>query len=395
VIRIAARVERIQPSLTLAVSAKAAKLKAQGVDVIAFGVGEPDFDTPENIKAGAVKALARGVSRYTAVSGTAELRAAAAAELNRAHGTRHAAENVIVSVGAKHSLYNLFMALLDDGDEVIIPQPCWVSYPEIVMMAGGRPVLLPTVPEDNYRIDAAALEHLVTPKTRAIVLNSPCNPTGAVYGKETLAGVGRVLAAHPDLCVITDDIYRRLVYGVEWVSLARLCPELADRIILVDGVSKTYAMTGWRIGFCAGPKELIRAMDTLQSQSTSNPSAVAQAAALEAITGPQESVAIMHAEFDRRRRVMVERLRQIPGVRLREPEGAFYCFPDLSAYLGGQVKDDVALAEWILEKARVAVVPGSGFFAPGFVRLSYATSMKLIEEGTARIAAALAELGTV
>ncbi|HEY7957649.1 MAG TPA: pyridoxal phosphate-dependent aminotransferase [Polyangia bacterium] len=394
-IRIAARVERIQPSLTLAVSAKAAKLKAQGVDVIAFGVGEPDFDTPENIKAGAVKALARGVSRYTAVSGTAELRAAAAAELNRAHGTRHAAENVIVSVGAKHSLYNLFMALLDDGDEVIIPQPCWVSYPEIVMMAGGRPVLLPTVPEDNYRIDAAALEHLVTPKTRAIVLNSPCNPTGAVYGKETLAGVGRVLAAHPDLCVITDDIYRRLVYGVEWVSLARLCPELADRIILVDGVSKTYAMTGWRIGFCAGPKELIRAMDTLQSQSTSNPSAVAQAAALEAITGPQESVAIMHAEFDRRRRVMVERLRQIPGVRLREPEGAFYCFPDLSAYLGGQVKDDVALAEWILEKARVAVVPGSGFFAPGFVRLSYATSMKLIEEGTARIAAALAELGTV
>ena len=394
-IRIAARVERIQPSLTLAVSAKAAKLKAQGVDVIAFGVGEPDFDTPDNIKAGAVKALARGVSRYTAVSGTAELRAAAAAELNRAHGTKHAAENVIVSVGAKHSLYNLFMALLDDGDEVIIPQPCWVSYPEIVMMAGGRPVLLPTVPEDNYRIDAAALEHLVTPKTRAIVLNSPCNPTGAVYGKETLAGVGRVLAAHPDLCVITDDIYRRLVYGVEWVSLARLCPELADRIILVDGVSKTYAMTGWRIGFCAGPKELIRAMDTLQSQSTSNPSAVAQAAALEAITGPQESVAIMHAEFDRRRRVMVERLRQIPGVRLREPEGAFYCFPDLSAYLGGQVKDDVALAEWILEKARVAVVPGSGFFAPGFVRLSYATSMKLIEEGTARIAAALAELGTV
>jgi aspartate aminotransferase len=357
--RISQRVHKIQPSLTLAVSAKAAKLKAQGVDVIAFGVGEPDFDTPEHIKAGAVAALNKGVGKYTAVSGTLELRAAAAAEMNAAHGTQHTAENVIVSVGAKHSLFNLFMAMLDDGDEVIVPAPCWVSYPEMVSMAGGKPVIL---------------------------------PTGAVYSQETLAGIGRVLADNPEMYAITDDIYRRLVYGVEWSSVARVSPEVADRVILIDGVSKSYAMTGWRIGFCAGPKDLIKAMDTLQGQSTTNPAAIAQAAALAAITGPLDSITKMHEEFDRRRRTMVERLRAIPNVKLVEPEGAFYCFPDFSAYCTGAIKDDVALAEYILEKGRVAVVPGTGFYAPGFLRLSYATSMKLVEEGTSRIAEALAGL---
>ncbi len=390
--KIADRVARIQPSLTLAVSAKAAKLRAQGVDVIAFGVGEPDFDTPDNIKEAAIAALARGVGKYTPVSGTADLRKAVAEELNAAHGTKHGAENVIVSVGAKHSLFNLFMALLDDGDEVIIPSPCWVSYPEIVAMAGGTPVILQTRPEDRYAFDHAALARLVTPRTRAIMLNSPCNPTGTVYGKETLRAIGRVMAANPNLLAITDDIYRRLVYGVEWHSVAKVNPEVADRVILVDGVSKSYAMTGWRIGFCAGPKELVKAMDTLQGQSTTNPSAVAQAAALAAITGPQDSVALMNAEFDRRRKVMFERLRAIPQVKLVEPEGAFYCFPDFSAYCTGKIKDDVALAEYLLEKGRVAVVPGTGFLAPGFARLSYATSMKLVEEGTARIAQALKEL---
>jgi aspartate aminotransferase len=390
--KIADRIARIQPSLTLAVSAKAQKLRAQGVDVIAFGVGEPDFDTPAHVKAAAVAALERGVGKYTAVSGTLELRAAAAAELNAAHGTRHTAESVIVSVGAKHSLYNLFMAMLDDGDEVVIPAPCWVSYPELVSMAGGKPVLVETRPDEEYRLDEQALRRVVTPKTRAIVLNSPCNPTGAVYSAETLAGVARVMAEHPELYVVTDDIYRRLVYGREWASIARGAPEIADRVILVDGVSKSYAMTGWRIGFCAGPRELVRAMDTLQGQSTTNPAAIAQAAALAALTGPQESVAEMHAEFDRRRRVMVERLRAIPGVKLVEPRGAFYCFPDLSAFVRGAVKNDVELAEWILERGRVALVPGSGFLAPGFARLSYATSMKNIEEGLARIAGALGQL---
>src|SRR3954462_2040142 len=240
--KIASRVLKIQPSLTLAVSAKANKLKAQGVDVIAFGVGEPDFDTPDHIKEAAVAAMKKGCGKYTAVSGTAELRAAAAAELNAAHGTKWAAENVIVSVGAKHSLFNLFMAMLDDGDEVIVPSPCWVSYPEMVSMAGGKPVILPTRPEEKFRIDEAELRKVVTPRTRAIVLNSPCNPTGAVYSKETLAGIGRVLADNPEMYAITDDIYRRLVYGVEWSSVARVSPEVADRVILIDGVSKSYAM---------------------------------------------------------------------------------------------------------------------------------------------------------
>jgi aspartate aminotransferase len=390
--KIASRVTKMQPSLTLAVSAKANKLKAQGVDVIAFGVGEPDFDTPDHIKEAAVAALKKGCGKYTAVSGTAELRAAAAAELNAAHGTKHAAENIIVSVGAKHSLFNLFMALLDDGDEVIVPSPCWVSYPEIVAMGGGKPVLVDTVAADGYQLHYEPLARAITPKTRAIVLNSPCNPTGAVYDMNSMQAVARVMREHKDLLVVTDDIYRRLVYDMAWLSLCKVAPDVADRVILVDGVSKSYAMTGWRIGFTAGPTALIKAMDTLQGQSTTNPAAVAQAAALAALTGPQESVAAMHAEFDKRRRAMVDGLRAIPKVVLHEPRGAFYCFPDVSAYVGGKVKDDLALCEWILEKGRVAVVPGSGFFAPGFVRLSYATSMANVTEGVKRIAEALAQL---
>jgi len=336
--------------------------------------------------------MKKGCGKYTAVSGTPELRAAAAAELNAAHGTKYAAENIIVSVGAKHSLFNLFMALLDDGDEVIVPSPCWVSYPEIVAMAGGKPVLVDTVPDDGYQLHYESLARAVTPKTRLIVLNSPCNPTGAVYDKNSMEAVARVLRENKDVFAVTDDIYRRLTYGVEWLSLPRLAPDVADRVILVDGVSKSYAMTGWRIGFTAGPTALVKAMDTLQGQSTTNPAAVAQAAALAAITGPQESVTAMHAEFDKRRRAMVEGLRAIPKVKLHEPRGAFYCFPDLGAYVGGKIKDDVALAEYILEKGRVAVVPGTGFFAPGFVRLSYATSMANVTEGVRRIAEALAQL---
>lgn len=390
--KIASRVTKMQPSLTLAVSAKAAKLKAQGVDVIAFGVGEPDFDTPDHIKEAAVAALKKGCGKYTAVGGTAELRAAAAAELNAAHGTRLTAENVLVSVGAKHSLFNLFMAVLDDGDEVIIPSPCWVSYPEIVAMAGGKPVLVDTKPDDGYQLHYDALARAVTPRTRVIMLNSPCNPTGAVYTREVLEAVARVLREHRDVYAVTDDIYRKLVYGVPWESLARVAPDVAERVIFVDGVSKSYAMTGWRIGFTGGPKELIKAMDTLQGQSTTNPAAIAQAAAVAALTGPQESVTAMHAEFDKRRRAMVDGLRAIPKVELHEPRGAFYCFPDVSAYVGGKVKDDLALCEWILEKGRVAVVPGSGFFAPGFVRLSYATSMANVNEGVRRIGEALAQL---
>jgi aspartate aminotransferase len=394
--KIADRIGRIQPSLTLAVSARADKLKRAGVDVVAFGVGEPDFETPEPIRDAVIEQLrnGKGLGKYTAVPGTPELRAAAAEELGRAHGIKLTAEQVIVSAGAKQSLFNLFMSLLDDGDEVIVPIPAWVSYTDLVQMAGGKPVLLPTQAADGYRPDPAALERLITPRTRALLINSPCNPTGAVYDEAALRGIAEVLLRHPHVALITDDIYRQLVYGVPWVSILRLCPELQTRTILVDGVSKTYAMTGWRVGFCAAPPELIKAMSTLQGQSTTNAATVSQAAALVALRmkqgeGPLES---MRLEFDQRRRVMVERLRAIPGVQIAEPHGAFYCFPDVSAYLRGNIKDDMGLADYLLDEAKVAVVPGSGFFAPGYLRLSYAASMERVEEGVRRIAAALAKL---
>jgi len=394
-VRISQRVQRIAPSLTLAVTQKAARLRAEGVDVIGFGAGEPDFDTPDHIKRGAEAAMARGAGKYTNVAGTTELRRAVADELNRAHGTHHGEANVIVSCGAKHSLFNLFMALLDDGDEVIIPSPCWVSYPELVSMAGGTPVILETRADEDYRIDERALAERVSPRTRAIVLCSPSNPTGAVYDAATLDGIARAVRDRcgPDTYIITDDIYRSLVYRGEWVSMARVAPELRDRILLVDGVSKSYAMTGWRIGYLAGPRELVAAMATLQGQSTTNAAAIAQAAALVALTGPQEPVATMRAEFDRRRKTMVARLRAIPEVKLYEPAGAFYCFPDLRHYVGRHgIADDLQLAEWLLEKGRVAIVPGSGFLAPGYARLSYATSMANVETGLERLKVALAEL---
>ncbi len=393
--KISERIRRLQPSLTLAVAARAEKLRREGVDVVAFGVGEPDFETPAFVREGIAELLrsGKGLGKYTAVPGTPEIRAAAAEDLSAAHGIAIAPEQVIVSTGAKHSLYNMFMCMLDDGDEVIVPTPAWVSYTDLVQMAGGRAVLLPTTAAAGYQIDAAALERLITPRTRAVLLNSPCNPTGAVYTEATLRAIAEVVLRHPQVAVITDDIYRKLVYGVPWVSIFRLCPELAPRAILIDGVSKTYAMTGWRVGFCAGPIELIKAMTTLQSQSTTNATAVAQAAASIALRGPVEPIEEMRKEFDRRRIAMVALLRAIPRVRLEEPHGAFYCFPDLSAFIDGKhIKDDLALAELILDKGRVALVPGSGFFAPGYVRLSYATSMDRVEEGVKRLASVLGAL---
>jgi aspartate aminotransferase len=393
-VRISAFAKAIAPSLTLAVSQRAAQLKREGVDVVGFGAGEPDFDTPEHIKAAARLAMEKGATKYTNVAGTPELRAAAAEEMSKAHGVSLTAENILVSVGAKHSLFNLLMALCDPGDEVVIPSPCWVSYPELAAMAGAKPVILETRPDENYRIDEKKLAEVVSKKTRAIILCSPCNPTGAIYDERTLQGIARVVVERggPDTLVITDDIYRNLVYRGRWFSFAQVAPELAARTILVDGVSKTYAMTGWRIGFCAGPRDLIEAMATIQGQSTTNAAAVSQAAALAALTGPREPQEKMRVEFDRRRKLMVARLREIPGIVLTEPDGAFYAFPDLRAWLGGAIPDDMALAKVILERGRVAIVPGSGFLAPGFARLSYATSEAQIEEGLARLKRVLAEL---
>ena len=397
-IKLASRLDPIKPSITLAVTAKAAKLKAAGVDVISFGAGEPDFDTPKHIKDAAVAALDRGVGKYTDVAGILPLRKAIAAEMARVHKATFDPANVLVSTGAKHALYNLFMALIDPGDEVLIPAPYWVSYPDMVMLAGGTPVTLATKAEDDFAVTAAQVAAACTPKTRAIVLNNPSNPTGAVYTRAQIEALAEVVVAK-DLLVISDDIYRSLVYaGAEYVSIAAVSQALADRTILVDGVSKTYAMTGWRIGYTAGPLPLIKAMAKIQGQSTSNPTNLSQTATLAALTGPQDCVQTMRKAFDERRIAMLRLLRAIPSVKCVEPKGAFYAFPDLSAYVGKTtpdgkpLADDVALCDWLVETDKVAVVPGSGFGAPGFVRLSYACSMKNIEVGLERLATSLGQL---
>jgi aspartate aminotransferase len=398
-IRIASRLDPIKPSITLAVTAKAARLKAAGVDVVSFGAGEPDFDTPEHIKAATKAALDKGgVGKYTEVGGIAPLRAAIADELSRVHRTALTPEQILVSSGAKHSLYNIFMALLDPGDEVIIPAPYWVSYPDMVMLAAGRPVIIPTRAEDDFAATADVVAAAISPRTRAIVLNTPSNPTGGVWSRAHIEGLAKLVVEH-NLLVISDDIYRSLVYaGAEYVSIAAIGPELAARTILVDGVSKTYAMTGWRIGYTAAPIELIKAMAKIQGQSTSNPAHVAQVAALAALTGPQDCVETMRKAFDERRIAMVELLRGISGVACREPKGAFYAFPDVSAFVGKKtpegsiLDDDVQLCDWLVEVGKVAVVPGSGFGAPGHVRLSYATSMQNIQEGVKRLRTALGTL---
>jgi aspartate aminotransferase len=397
--KLASRLDPIKPSITLAVTAKAAKLKADGVDVVSFGAGEPDFDTPDHIKAAARDALDKGgVGKYTEVGGTLALRKAIAAELSAVHKVTLAPEQILVSSGAKHSLYNLFMALIDPGDEVLIPAPYWVSYPDMVMLAGGRPIILETRAEDDFAVTAEQVAAAITPRTRAIVLNNPSNPTGAVYTKAQIEALAKVVV-DKNLLVISDDIYRQLVYGdAQYHSIAAVGPKVAERTILVDGVSKTYAMTGWRIGYTAGPLPLIKAMAKIQGQSTSNPTNIAQVATLAALTGPQDCVATMRKAFDERRQEMVKLLRAIPGVSCREPKGAFYAFPDVSVAVGKKtpegsiLDDDVQLCDWLVEVHKVAVVPGSGFGAPGFVRLSYATSMKNIQEGVSRIARAFATL---
>ena len=398
-IKIASRLDPIKPSITLAVTAKAAKLKADGIDIVSFGAGEPDFDTPDHIKAAVHAALDKpGSGKYTEVGGTLALRKAIAAELSGVHKTTIEPDQILVSSGAKHSLYNLFMALIDPGDEVLIPAPYWVSYPDMVMLAGGRPVILETKAEDDFAVTAAQVAAACTARTRAIVLNNPSNPTGAVYTRAQIEALAKVVV-EKDILVISDDIYRQLVYGdAEYVSIAAVNPEVAKRTILVDGVSKTYAMTGWRIGYTAGPLPLIKAMAKIQGQSTSNPTNVAQIATLAALTGSQECVGTMRKAFDERRVEMVKLLRAIPNVACREPKGAFYAFPDLSAYIGKKspegsiLDDDVQLCDWLVEVGKVAVVPGSGFGAPGFVRLSYATSMENIRDGVGRLAKALGTL---
>jgi aspartate aminotransferase len=394
---LAERTNLIKPSVTLAIAAKAGKLRSEGIDVVNFSAGEPDFDTPEHIKAAAVKALREGMTKYTDIKGIEPLRAAIAKKYEADHGLSYRKEDVLVSCGAKHSVYNIFQAIIDPGDEMIIPAPYWVSYSDIALLAGGVPKIIQTNEASGFRIKPEQLAAELTSKTKVFVLNSPCNPTGAGYDADELRAIARVLEKHSCL-ILCDDIYEKIVYdSFRFHNLVALSPALRDRTILINGVSKTYAMTGWRIGYALGPADVIAAAGKIQSQSTSNPTSIAQAAALEAISGPQNDIAGMAREFQQRRDVIVERLNAIQGMRCFKPQGAFYVFPNVSAFLGRaangkKLVSPCDLAGYLLEEARVAVVPGEDFGSREHIRFSYATAIENIEKGCKRVAAAFAKL---
>jgi aspartate aminotransferase len=390
--KISQRARNTAPSPTLGITAQIRRMKAQGIDVVGFGAGEPDFDTPEPIKEAAIAALRQGHTKYTASAGTDELRQAICDKLRRDNDLSYTPRQVLVSIGAKHSLYNIMQGVLDPGDEVIIPSPYWVTYPEQVKLAGGTPVFVEAPEADSFRVTAAAIASAITPHTRMLILNSPSNPTGAALGLEELRRIADLAVAR-DLIVVSDEIYEKLTYdGRTHTSIASLGEEIYRRTFTVNGFSKAYSMTGWRLGYVAGDEEAIAAMARIQDQSTSNPTSFAQAGAVAALTGSQESVARMAAAFEERRHTIVERLRAIPGVSCVKPDGAFYVFPNVTGLLSPRIPDGDALAEHLLSEAKVGVVPGSGFGAPKAIRLSYATSMEQIEKGLDRIAAAAKKL---
>jgi aspartate aminotransferase len=396
--KLSKRVGKIQPSVTLAITNKAKQMKAQGIDVVGFGAGEPDFDTPDNIKAVAKKALDDGYTKYTPVPGSPELKDAIIAKLKRDNGLTYQRENIIVSVGAKHSIYNVAQAFLDDGDEVIIPAPYWVSYPDIALLAGARPVIVEAKQATGFKITPGQLTNAITPKTKLLVLNSPSNPTGAAYSKAELEALAHVVVKN-DITVLSDEIYEKLVYdGFRFVSIASLGEEIRKRTILVNGLSKSHSMTGWRIGYVAAEKDLVSAMSNIQSQSTSNPVSFCDKASVEALNGPQDFLKKWVEEFDSRRRYIVERLNKMPGVSCLLPQGAFYVFPNFSGCYGKKTPTGKAingssdLADYLLADHKVASVPGVAFGDDACQRLSYATSMKNIVKGIDRIEEAVKSL---
>ena len=397
-IPVAQRLSAVKPSATVAVAQRARELKAQGIDVLSFSVGEPDFDTPAHIRDAAKRAIDSGATRYTTARGIVELREAICeASEKRRGGVRYDPSQVVVSVGAKHTLFNLALGLYDEGDEVLIPAPYWVSYPEQVRLAGASPVIVQTSEGEGFRMTPEALQAAITSKTKALILCSPSNPTGAAYTGEQLRALADVAAEH-NFWIIVDEIYGQLVYGgFDQKSIAEVAPDLSDRIIIVDGVSKTYAMTGWRIGWMLAPEYVTKACDKIQGQATTNPSSVAQHAAIAALRGPWEPMEEMRAAFEARRSIIVDGLNAIDGITCRLPEGAFYAFANVQPLVGKQagsqqLETDIDVASYLLEEARCAVVPGTAFGAPGFVRISYAASNDMIREGLSRIGEAVSKL---
>jgi aspartate aminotransferase len=397
--RLSAALNRIQPSATLAMTARVGELKRQGVDVIGLSAGEPDFDTPDFVKEAAIEAIRKGVTKYTNVDGTPELKAAVATKFKRDNGLDYAANEISVNVGGKHTIFNAIVATCEAGDEVIIPAPYWVSYPDIVAYSGAKPVIVEAGASQAYKITPEQLDAAITPATRWVMLNSPSNPSGAAYSADELKGLGEVLRRHPHVLLLTDDMYEHIFYAdFPFTTMAQLCPDLKDRVLTVNGCSKAYAMTGWRIGFAGGPAWIIKAMGKLQSQSTSNPCSIAQAAATAALNGPQDFLAERQAAFRARRDMVVDLLNQAEGLSCPTPEGAFYVYPDASGCIGkttpqgAKIASDDDLINYFLDQARVAAVSGTAFgLAPAF-RVSYATSEAVLRDACTRIQQACADL---
>jgi len=387
-ITLSQRVNAVKPSATLAITAKAKALKAQGKNVIGLAAGEPDFDTPMHIKEAAVDAIAHGQTRYTAVAGTPELRQAVVDKFLRDNHLSYQADQILVSSGGKQSFYNLCQALLNKGDEVIIAAPYWVSYPDMVILADATPVIIEAGIEQQFKITAAQLKSAITAKTRLLVLNSPSNPTGVCYSKSELEEIAELLKYYPEVIIASDDMYEHILWADEpFATIAEVCPELYDRTVTMNGVSKAYAMTGWRIGYAAGPADLIKAMTKIQSQSTSNPCSVSQAAALAALNGNQSCISEMLTAFKQRHDYVVKEINSINGLSALESQGAFYCFFNAKALIKNLdgIKDDVQLCDYLLEKIEVALVPGTAFGSPGYLRLSFATSMENLQQAMQRM----------